>query len=86
MKPFIEILTRSPVTLALFLNFARPPLIEPGIQGIGSRPEVIPNTNKHGRFSKKSDFWKGKTEICSWRHFVSRILRENVCGQIDWVI
>ena len=30
MKPFIEILTRSPVILALFLNFARPPLIEPG--------------------------------------------------------
>ena len=27
--------------LALFLNFARPPLIEPGIQGIGLRREMM---------------------------------------------
>ena len=30
MKPFIEMLTRSPIILALFLNFAWPPLIELG--------------------------------------------------------
>ena len=40
-KPFIEILTRGPVILALFLNFARPPLIAREMQGIGSRREVM---------------------------------------------
>ena len=30
MKVFIEILTRSPIILVLFLNFAWPTLIEPG--------------------------------------------------------
>ena len=30
MKPFIEMLTRSLIILALFLNFAWLPLIEPG--------------------------------------------------------
>ena len=30
MKVFIKILTRSPIILVLFLNFAWPTLIEPG--------------------------------------------------------
>ena len=35
MKQFIKFFTRSPKILALFLNFARPPLNEPGREGKG---------------------------------------------------
>ena len=56
LKPFIEILTRSPVTLALFPNFARPPLIELGNarDWVEAGNDVIQSTQNH--FSKKCDF------------------------------
>ena len=47
MKPLIEILTRSPIILALFLNFARPPLIEPGSARDWIEAGSEPNPNKH---------------------------------------
>ena len=56
MKLFIEILTRSPIILALVLNFARLTLIEPGSERDWGRGSPInPNPNKHGHFSKKCD-------------------------------
>ena len=67
---FIE----SSVTLALFLNFARPPLIEPGGERdwveVGS--DVIQSTQTKinmPNFSKKCDFWTAcELRICfSWR-------------------
>ena len=73
MEPLIKLLMRSPITLALFLNFARPPLIKPENARdwfkVGS--DVIRSTQSH--LSKK---------CC--RHFVHDCER-HVCGQIDWV-